>query len=135
MTIKDELGGLKKLVIDTPQATGEIYLHGAHITHFQPRGYQPVLFLSKHSFFQPDKSIRGGVPICFPWFGPKADDPNAPMHGFARIAPWNLESVERVGDGARVALSLQSNEAMRKLWPHGFAARFTATFADVLDMS
>src|SRR2546429_9180616 len=98
--LEEVSGGLQKLVIDAPAAGAEIFLHGAHVVHFQPRGHKPVLFLSRTSFFRPDKSIRGGVPICFPWFGPKADDPNAPMHGFARIAPWNLESVERVGDGA-----------------------------------
>jgi glucose-6-phosphate 1-epimerase len=128
-------GGLQKLVIDAPAAGAEIFLHGAHVAHFQPRGHRPVLFLSRKSLFRPDKPIRGGVPICFPWFGPKADDSAAPMHGFARFSQWNLESIERVGDGARVALSLHSNEATRKYWPHDFAARFTATFADVLDMT
>jgi len=147
MALKDEIaasgvakleagsGGLEKIVIDAPAARGEMYLHGAHVTSFTPRGQKPVIFLSKDSLYQPDKPIRGGVPICFPWFGPKADDRAAPMHGVARISPWKFESIERVGDGARAVLSLVPNEVSRKYWPHEFAARFIVTFGATLEMS
>ena len=84
-------GGLPKLVIRTPQADAEIYLHGAQVTHFQPRGQKPVLFLSGKSSFEPGKPIRGGVPICFPWFGARQD---APAHGFARLREWELVCAE-----------------------------------------
>src|SRR5438067_13913064 len=117
---------LKKIDIDSPAAKGEIYLHGAHVTQFQPKGHQPVLFLSKESSFQSDKAIRGGVPICFPWFGPKADDSAAPMHGFARISQWKLDSMQRAGDEAIVVMSLQSDATTRRRWPHDFSARFIA---------
>ena len=62
-------GGLIKAVITTPHAAGEVYLHGGHITHYQPSGQPPVLFLSKQSRWDTEHAIRGGVPICFPWFG------------------------------------------------------------------
>ena len=78
-------GGLTRLAINTPAAAAEIYLHGAHVTQFNPRDQSPILFMSVMSHFQPGKPIRGGVPICFPWFGPKAADPKAPAHGFARF--------------------------------------------------
>src|SRR5436305_3758045 len=118
--------GLKKIVIDDDRVQGEIYLHGAHVTHFQPRGHKPLLFLSKQSRFEPDKAIRGGVPICFPWFGPKANDPAAPLHGFARVSEWNLDSVERVEDSTLVILSMQSSDRTRVAWPHEFSAHFAA---------
>src|SRR5689334_18278325 len=94
---EDAAGGLVRAVIETPAAQGEVYLHGAHITRFAPAGHAPVLFLSEKSQFAPDKAIRGGVPICFPWFGPRASDETAPMHGFARVLEWSVESVEQRG--------------------------------------
>ncbi len=88
-------GGLSRVQIKTPAAAGEMYLHGAHVTSWQPTGAQEVLFVSSNSLWQAGKAIRGGVPICFPWFGNKADDPHAPAHGFVRTKSWELDSIER----------------------------------------
>jgi glucose-6-phosphate 1-epimerase len=90
-------GGLERLIIKTPQAEAEIYLHGAHVTAFQPRGRKPVLFMTRQSWFEAGKPIRGGVPICFPWFGPGKD--GRPAHGFARLKEWDVTGVEQ-SDGA-----------------------------------
>src|SRR5207253_5364111 len=81
-------GGLVKVCITSPAATGEIYLHGAHVTSWKPRDAEEVLFVSSQSRWHADRAIRGGVPICFPWFGNKADDPRAPAHGFVRTTAW-----------------------------------------------
>src|ERR671914_568067 len=86
---------LPRLVVDTPAAAAHVYLHGAHVTHYQPRGARPVLFMSGSSHFAAGKPIRGGVPVIFPWFGPNAQDPKAPAHGFARTQPWELHDVTR----------------------------------------
>jgi glucose-6-phosphate 1-epimerase len=80
-------GGLEKLSIETPWSTAEIYLHGAHITHFQKRGEEPLLFMSEASEFSPKKPIRGGIPVIFPWFGPHE---GLPAHGFARTTEWEI---------------------------------------------
>src|SRR5690606_20141531 len=68
-------GGLTRIVVDTDEAEAHVYLHGAHVTHYQPRGgrqqQSPVLMLSNRSHFQTGKPIRGGVPVIFPWFGPR----------------------------------------------------------------
>ena len=71
-------GGLPRLVIRNPLAEAEIYLHGATVTHYQPAGQKPVLFVSGKSAFEPGKAIRGGAPICWPWFGPHPTDPSQP---------------------------------------------------------
>lgn len=84
-------GGLVKFHAQTALGELKLYLHGAHVTHWQPSGQKPVLFLSKHSSFEPGKPIRGGVPICFPWFGANAGDSSLPMHGLARVKEWTLE--------------------------------------------
>lgn len=97
-------GGLPKVVVENDQATAEVYQHGAHLTAWQPRGQQPVLFMSQKSHFDAAKPIRGGVPVCFPWFGPKAD---APMHGYARLSDWTLEDP--------LVFTLRSDEAEARL--------------------
>ncbi len=89
-------GGLPKLVIQTARSTAEIYLHGAHVTSFQKNGEPPLLWLSKASQFAADKPIRGGVPICFPWFGGRE---GFPAHGFARLADWELVEAAVLSDG------------------------------------
>ena len=105
----------------------EIAPHGAHVLGWEPIGTRPVLFLSPRSLFAPGKAIRGGVPLVFPWFGPKATDPHAPSHGFARVRPWTVETARVEADGsAFVALNLTDDEETRKAWPHAFAARLTA---------
>ncbi len=119
------LGGLTKVVVTTPAATAEVYLHGAHVTHYQPAGQPPVLFLSRQSLFRPDKAIRGGVPICFPWFGPLDGHPKAPAHGFARTSPWTLAAATRDGDVVTVRLDLARAADPASDWPHAFRAEYT----------
>ena len=120
-------GGLTKAVVATPVASGEIYLHGAHVTLWQPAGHEPVLWMSRSSLFQPGKPIRGGVPICFPWFGPHASDPSAPAHGFARTALWELTEARTTAEGG-LSLSLQTRI-------DSFSVRFTVEFGSVLQMT
>jgi glucose-6-phosphate 1-epimerase len=90
-------GRLPKVVVTTKSSTAEIYLHGAHVTHFQKNGEPPLLFLSARSHFAAAQPIRGGVPICFPWFGNRE---GGPSHGFARITEWQLVKTAVAPDGA-----------------------------------
>lgn len=129
-------GGLPRLRVTTDGAEADVYLHGGHVTHFQPRGTGPVLFLSARSKFGAGAAIRGGVPVIFPWFGARAGDPAAPAHGFARTAAWGVESVERAADGAVTAvLRLEPDEAMRAVWPHAFVLRHRVRVGAALDMT
>jgi glucose-6-phosphate 1-epimerase len=125
-------GGLPKVQISTPAATGEMYLHGAHVTAWQPAGADPVLYLSPRSLYQDGKAIRGGVPVCFPWFGDKADDPKAPAHGFVRTKAWHLESIERDGDRVTVGMFTDSSKSTQKWWPSEFRLVHRATFGPEL---
>jgi glucose-6-phosphate 1-epimerase len=91
--------------------------------------------MSKSSLFQPGKSIRGGVPICFPWFGPKADDSKAPAHGFARTRAWTVESIPSGEGGAIVAtLQMKSDESTKKWWAADFAAHYVIRVGHELSM-
>src|SRR5579871_4869711 len=96
-------GGLPKLEIETAWSTAEIYLHGAHVTHFQKNGEPPLLWMSGSSRFEAGSPIRGGVPVILPWFGPRA---GAPAHGFARVKDWDLKEIALLADG-RVSVHLR----------------------------
>ncbi len=123
--LEEGQGGLKRLAIQTPQADAEIYLHGAHVMKFQPKGQKPVLWMSAKSMFEPGKPLRGGVPICFPWFGARQGGQPGSPHGFARLMEWELVSAEPANDGAvEIHLRLVSNNATRALWPGEFVADY-----------
>lgn len=129
-------GGLARCNLKTEAAEASIYLHGAHLTSFKPTGGEELLFMSEASWYEVDKPIRGGVPICMPWFGPKPDNADAPNHGFFRLLPWEVESAAPLPDGrVQLHLSLESSDATRAYWPHDFHARFTLTIGTTLDMA
>lgn len=110
LRFEDAPGGLRRAVISTAQAEAVVYLHGAHVTAWTPRGQRPVLFTSSRSAFEPGKPIRGGVPIVFPWFGPRGGGLAGPMHGFARIREWTVEGA-RVLDNGSVSLEFTLAES------------------------
>jgi len=113
-------GGLPKISVTAPWAAAEIYLHGAHLTSWQPVNTQEVLFLSEHSSWQSGRAIRGGVPICFPWFRSRADDPSAPAHGVVRTKEWQLESVRVDGESVVVLCSTEDDQSTHRWWPYAF---------------
>jgi glucose-6-phosphate 1-epimerase len=128
-------GNLPRVTIASELAAAEIYLHGAHLTHFQPKGAQPLLFMSAESLFEANKPIRGGVPVIFPWFGPRAGSPESPMHGLVRTRSWQLDSSEVQPDGtARVVLSLASDPSTLAVWPHAFKLRMSFRIGRSLEM-
>jgi len=125
---------LPKLQIATPAAQAEIYLHGAQITSWKPAGHEEVLFLSRQSRFEDGKAIRGGIPICFPWFRAKADNPKAPAHGFVRTKAWSLQSIGSIGEDVVVVLATESDEFTRLWFPHDFNARHRITVGKSLTL-
>lgn len=113
-------GGLVAARISTPACTGEIYLHGAHLTAWQPVGHAPALFLSERSSFTAGKAIRGGIPIIFPWFGARSATPenprtDGPSHGFARTSLWQVAFAALAGDDMHLTLTLAPDETSRSL--------------------
>jgi glucose-6-phosphate 1-epimerase len=124
--------GLIRANITTPACTAELYLQGAHITQWQPTGHRPVLFLSERSFFAPGKAIRGGIPIVFPWFGPRTATPDdtrtdGPSHGFARTSDWTLAFAALSGDNLHLTLTLGPSDASRALGYDHFALAYDIT--------
>jgi len=129
-------GGLPVLLVDGPAARGEVYLHGATVTGWTPAGQDPVLWVSPTAQFSAGTAIRGGVPICFPWFGALAGHPQAPAHGFARLSDWSLAGAQDDGENVTVRLRLTDDEATRSsAWPHRFEAEYTVVFGSRLTLS
>ena len=123
-------GGLNKIVVTTKTSTAEIYQHGAHVTHFQKNGEPPLIFMSRKSWFAPGKPIRGGVPICFPWFGNRDGEPS---HGFARITEWQLVKTSATPDG-KVTLHFALPQIPGRAAWKNLRTEFIVTIADTLTM-
>ncbi|MCG8707679.1 D-hexose-6-phosphate mutarotase [Brenneria sp. 4F2] len=117
-----QLEQLPIIVVEHPQVHAAIAFQGAHLLHWQPTNEKPVLWLSDNSAFTENVAIRGGIPICFPWFGPFAQ----PNHGFARLLPWEFTSHSEDEQGVELAFTLRDSEQTREYWPHEFTliARF-----------
>ncbi len=118
-------GGQTVARIRTELAECDVYLFGAHVTHYQPAGERPVLFLSDKAVFDGKTAIRGGIPICFPWFAGNGPTKKSPSHGFARTREWGLVDARREGEEIVLVLVLVSTENTRKMWPHEFVFTYT----------
>lgn len=112
--------GIVVAEIDNPLATATISLYGGHVVAWWPKHQTtPVLWLSKLAKFATGKAIRGGVPICWPWFGAHPSDKNLPGHGYARISPWDVDSVRTLEGGAtEVKLTLLESDLSSAHWSH-----------------
>ncbi len=114
--------GLTRAQITLPAGKATVYLHGAHVTHWQPAGQAPVLWLSELSAFAPGKPIRGGIPVCFPWFAndtgnharsASGEAKPGPSHGFARIEDWELAFAALAGEALHLTFTLGPNDLSR----------------------
>jgi glucose-6-phosphate 1-epimerase len=115
---KEGEGGLPLAEIANEHATARVALQGAHLMAWQPRGQEPVIWLSEFARLAPGKSIRGGIPICWPWFGPHASDSKFPGHGFARTVMWEVLETRETQDGATyMRFGLIETDATRAQWP------------------
>lgn len=117
--------GLPMLVVDNALGCAILSPHGAHVVAFQPAGGQEMLWLSPLTAFKAGTPIRGGIPLCLPWFGPGPD--NKRMHGFARTSEWTLVAADTTPAGTtRLIMELASDASVCELWPHAFTFRLDA---------
>ena len=130
------VGGLVRLCLKAGEAEAHVYPRGAHLTHWQPAGGKPVLWVSERSRFEEGMPIRGGVPICWPWFGPCTFKPELGNHGFVRKMAWEVESITQP-DPRHVAVTLRVSDTDQTLaiWPHEFELRLTITVGADLTMA
>lgn len=128
-------GGMPTIKVRNGGGSAEVVLQGAHVTQWAPAGARPVIWLSPAAKFAPGKSIRGGVPICWPWFGPHGSESNYPAHGFARTVPWEIVATASEGDADVVRLRLLDSEATRAQWPRPSELTLEVRVGAVLELT
>lgn len=123
ITLIEEPADYPILVIQHEAASGRIALNGAHVMEWLPEGHDPVLYMSPQAVMQPGTPIRGGIPVCWPWFGPHANDSTKPAHGFVRQQMWEIDTARESSSEVEIVLKLSSTAQTKELWPHDFNAR------------
>jgi glucose-6-phosphate 1-epimerase len=118
-----EAHGLKALRLRACGSEALVYLHGAHVASFRTAEHGELLWMSDQAVYTAGKAIRGGVPLCFPWFGAHPRDSALPAHGFARLREFRFEGSELRGDNVIAELSLVSDAHTLAQFPHAFAVR------------
>jgi glucose-6-phosphate 1-epimerase len=111
-----------------------VALHGAQVLNWTCDG-QGLLWLSPVARVREGKGIRGGIPVCWPWFADHPTDPSKPAHGFVRHRGWSLVASYATADGASISLATATTEADRKLWPHQAEVRVTVTLGETLSVA
>lgn len=112
---------LEYLSISNEYCDAKIALQGGQILEFYSKVAQgPLLWLSDLNRFQTGKAIRGGIPLCFPWFGAHASQSDFPSHGFARNLIWQCDHIEQDETAHHIHLSLSDSENTRKYWNYAF---------------
>ena len=106
--------------ITNAHATASICLQGGQVLSWQPVSTaEPVVWMSADAKFAPSKPIRGGIPVCWPWFSAHGSDPSFPMHGFARTQQWQVKSTRSLDDGSiEINLTMPITTAMQAMWMH-----------------
>jgi len=113
--------GLPMIRLENGHARAEISLQGGQVLSFQPHGHQDLLFVSPKAHFASGAAIRGGIPVCWPWFGAHPSDRDKPSHGFARLMAWKLEDAATDDqDISRLRLTLKDTNKTRTLFPYRF---------------
>ncbi len=126
----------EKIIIKNDLADAEIYLLGGHLTHFQPKGEEKVIYDGKESYIHPPKSAHFGIPICWPWFGPHPTNSTKGQHGFARNSFWNIIETKVLKSGQTfVKLILQENKETLMQYPYAFNLELTFTIGKTLQVA
>lgn len=122
-------------LVDTPTCSGEMNDYGAQVTRWAPAGAEPVLYVSTAVRFEPGYAIRGGIPVCWPWFGPGRHEGMEPSHGFVRTTAWEL--VDRVDEPDAVTFVHRITSAMATSahFPHPYAVELRSRFGVTLEVS
>ena len=140
LEFKELKSGLAYAEITGPVSSGRVYVQGAHVAAWQPKGFGPVIFMSRKSDFLPGKPIRGGVPLPFPWFAAdtkmdRVDGKPGPQHGFARIQDWTVAFAALAADELHMTFTLGPTEMSRSMGFDQFRLKLDVTMGRSLTMA
>ena len=112
----------------------DLTLYGAHVMSYTPAGAAPVLWMSEKSMFTAGEPIRGGIPVCWPWFGPDVTGKFG-GHGYARVSLWSMVAASQTADGeTSVTLALSDKDVDAKFAPQAFKLELTVTLGAALNV-
>lgn len=126
-----ELGGVVAHLVSAG-SSATVALHGAHVLSFQPKGGREVLWMSPQAVIAPGEGIRGGIPVCWPWFAAHATDPGKPDHGFVRKSVWTVVKTGSEAGAAQIELEFPFETKHAALWPAQAHVGVTITLTDTL---
>ena len=109
------------IFLSHPLFEATVLKQGAQLIQFQPKGEKPFFWHADFSTFQKGKAFRGGIPLCWPWFG-KASNPS---HGFARLLEWDLASQTTTDESITLVFELHDSAFTKELWSSSFHAMLT----------
>lgn len=133
---KEDKNGFKYIEITNTHASAKIALQGAHVFAYKAKNKPALLWLSSETYLAEGKAIRGGIPVCFPWFGKHRDDVTLPQHGFARTSMWKLVHEDEKEDGTiQVKLQLTQSPNSLKLWPYCFEVNLEVLIGERLSLT
>jgi len=120
--------------INNARAHATVSTYSGQLLSYRPKDRQEdLLFVSDKAYYEAGKAIKGGIPVCWPWFGPDPENRGRPAHGFVRNRQWQVSGSESLADGStKIILSITDNEATRALWPHPFRLDIEITVGDTL---
>ncbi len=136
VTFSEPHPGFVTVHVANPLATAAVCVYGGHVMKFAPAGQSEVLWMSEHSYWENGKPIRGGVPVCWPWFGAHPTDPAKTAHGLARFRNWELTGVTEAPSGETVlTVALRDNAETRAIWDHAFILELEVSVGKTLKMA
>lgn len=131
--IEHTKSGLEFIRVNSRQCQAKIFLQGGQITEFTPTGKLPLLWVSDEETFTEGVSIRGGIPICWPWFG-QHENNEFPAHGIARTQVWQADEVHETDNQVTVSLKLPMQQVDTTLWPHRSSLRVEFILSEQLEV-
>ena len=138
--IEDELQfveiehGFTYAEINNARAHATISTYSGQVLSYRPKNRQDdMLFVSDRAYYEDGKAIKGGIPVCWPWFGADPDGQGRAAHGFVRNRQWQVSGSEALADGStKVVMRLADTGETRKIWPHPFTLDIEITVGDSL---
>lgn len=134
LQFKQAENGLISIEITTEDASAVIQMQGAHVTKWALHNQPDVIWLSEDAVFAKGKSIRGGVPICWPWFGGHGSDASLPAHGFARTVDWQLVETKSANGIVKLVFNIILNDITRSMWPYDVELKYQITIGQSLEL-
>lgn len=129
-------GGLPFININNQKASAIISIYAGQVLSFKPNDeLENLLFTSKNAYFINGKSIKGGIPICWPWFGTAPESEDHPNHGFVRDNFWSVASVNKLSNGdTQIKLEFTDSDKTREIWPYYFYLSLNIIIGDTLTL-